>query len=33
MESAIERFNEWFKTFRRVTVRYERLAVTCSKQL
>jgi len=27
MRSAVERFNAWLKTFRRATIRYERLAV------
>ena len=27
MRSAVERFNSWLKTFRRVAVRYEKLAI------
>jgi len=27
MRSAVERFNVWLKTFRRATIRYEKLAV------
>jgi len=27
MRSAIERFNAWLKTFRRVVIRYEKLAI------
>jgi transposase len=27
MRSAMERFNAWLKTFRRVVIRYERLAI------
>jgi len=27
MRSAVERFNAWLKTFRRVIIRYERLAI------
>ena len=28
MRSAVERFYGWLKTFRRITIRYERLAMT-----
>ena len=28
MRSAVERFYGWLKSFRRVTIRYERLAIT-----
>jgi transposase len=28
MRSAVERFYGWLKSFRRITVRYERLAIT-----
>jgi transposase len=28
MRSAVERFYGWLKSFRRITVRYDRLAIT-----